>query len=195
MPSALGWWLSWRSPTVTRSSRSTASATSTCAPWRPGATAPSSDALAALADEVEADAVVYGAGFENRPDLVARLAEDRELLGTPAESLAPVRDPWAVAAAASAAGARAPETRSVHELPEAAGARRGGMAAQAAPEWRWARGPRVGRRAPGADGDPPAPDRRTVVLGGGHRRWPPGASCSASPNSFIAGRASGGWAT
>jgi predicted ATP-grasp superfamily ATP-dependent carboligase len=90
----------------------------------PGATAPSSDALAALADEVEAEAVVYGAGFENRPDLVARLAEGRELLGTPAESLAPVRDPWAVAAAARSAGARAPETRSVHELPEAAGARR-----------------------------------------------------------------------
>jgi predicted ATP-grasp superfamily ATP-dependent carboligase len=89
----------------------------------PGATAPSSDALAALADEVETDAVVYGAGFENRPDLVARLAEGRELLGTPAESLAPVRDTWAVAAAATAAGARAPETRSVQELPVAAAAR------------------------------------------------------------------------
>ena len=105
----------------------------------PGATAPSSDALAALADEFEADAVVYGAGFENRPDLVARLAEGRELLGTPAELLAPVRDPWAVAAAASAAGARAPETRSVRRA--AGGGRRAarGMAAEAAPEWGWAR--------------------------------------------------------
>ena len=42
------------------------------------------------------DAVVYGAGFENRPDLVARLADGRELLGTPAERLAPcaTRGPW-----------------------------------------------------------------------------------------------------
>jgi len=77
----------------------------------PGATGPSSDALAALAADVAADAVVYGAGFENRPDLVARLGERRELLGTPPELLLSVRDPWAVGAAARAAGARAPETR------------------------------------------------------------------------------------
>ena len=83
----------------------------------PGATARSNDALAALAEPVEADAVVYGAGFENRPDLVARMSGGRELLGTPAELLASVRDPWAVAAAARAAGARAPETRSVDRLP------------------------------------------------------------------------------
>jgi uncharacterized protein len=88
----------------------------------PGATAASSDALAALAADVEADAVVYGAGFENRPDLVSRLAEGRELLGTPPELLASVRDPWALGVVARAAGARAPETRSVAELP-GAGAR------------------------------------------------------------------------
>ena len=64
---------------------------------------------------------MYGAGFENRPDLVARLADGRELLGTPPELLAPVRDPRAVAAAARAAGARAPETRSAGEPPEAPG--------------------------------------------------------------------------
>jgi predicted ATP-grasp superfamily ATP-dependent carboligase len=61
-----------------------------------GATARGSSALVALADEVEADAVVYGAGLENRPDLVARLAAGRELLGTPAELLPAVRDPWAL---------------------------------------------------------------------------------------------------
>jgi predicted ATP-grasp superfamily ATP-dependent carboligase len=88
------------------------------------ATAKSNDALVELAARVDADAVVYGAGFENRPDLVARMAEGRELLGTPAELLAPVRDPRAVAAATRAAGARAPETRAVHELPQSAGARR-----------------------------------------------------------------------
>ncbi|MGO9819613.1 MAG: ATP-grasp domain-containing protein [Solirubrobacteraceae bacterium] len=89
----------------------------------PGTTAPSSDALASLAGDWEADAVVYGAGFENRPDLVSRLADARELLGTPAELLPAVRDPWAVGAAARAAGACAPETRSIDELPGRAGVR------------------------------------------------------------------------
>jgi len=87
----------------------------------PGATASTSDALAALAADCDADAVVYGAGFENRPDLVAALADGRELLGTPPELLAAVRDPWAVGAAARAAGARAPETRSIDALPRRAG--------------------------------------------------------------------------
>jgi predicted ATP-grasp superfamily ATP-dependent carboligase len=77
----------------------------------PGSTAHSNDALAALAADVEADAVVYGAGFENRPDLVRQLADSRELLGTAPERLADLRDPWAVGAAARAAGARFPETR------------------------------------------------------------------------------------
>ncbi len=92
----------------------------------PGATAPSNDALAAHAAGVDADAFVYGAGLENRPDLVERLGQGRELLGTPAELLAAVRDPWAIAAAARAAGARAPETRSIDDLPQAAGGGKGG---------------------------------------------------------------------
>ncbi len=83
----------------------------------PGATASSNDALAALASGIDADAVVYGGGLENRPDLVAQLSGGRELLGTPAELLDAVRDPWAIAAAARAAGAQAPETRSIDELP------------------------------------------------------------------------------
>jgi uncharacterized protein len=82
-------------------------------------TADSNDALVALAGRVDADAVVYGAGFENRPDLVARLADGRELLGTPPELLRAVRDPWAVGAAARAAGARAPETRLARAAPGA----------------------------------------------------------------------------
>ena len=85
----------------------------------PGATRLENDALAGLAADVEADAVVYGAGFENRPDLVRQLAQGRELLGTPPELLAAVRDPWAVGAAARAAGARAPETPAAGELPVA----------------------------------------------------------------------------
>jgi uncharacterized protein len=87
----------------------------------PVATAPTNDALAALAGSVDAEAVVYGGGLENRPDLVERLGHGRELLGTPAEALAAVRDPWAVGAAARAAGACAPETRSVDDLPRTAG--------------------------------------------------------------------------
>ncbi len=85
----------------------------------PGATATSSDGLVALAGHVAADALVYGAGFENRPDLVARLAHGRELLGTPPELLRAVRDPWAVGAAARAGGARAPETLAADAVPGA----------------------------------------------------------------------------
>lgn len=85
----------------------------------PGSTAPSNDALAELAADVDAYAVVYGSGLENRPDLVRQLGEGRELLGTPPELLAAVRDPWAIGAAASAAGARGPETRSMDDLPHA----------------------------------------------------------------------------
>jgi uncharacterized protein len=96
----------------------------------PGTTAPSSDALAALAPDAEADAVVYGAGFENRPDLVERLADGRELLGTPPRLLPEVRDPWVVGAAARAAGARAPETLTSMREPSGGGA--------------WLRKPRLG---------------------------------------------------
>ena len=92
----------------------------------PGATAPTLDGLTALAADIDADAVVYGGGLENRPDLVEQLGQERELLGTPPERLAAVRDPWAIGAAARAAGARAPETRSIDELPGTAGRGRGG---------------------------------------------------------------------
>jgi predicted ATP-grasp superfamily ATP-dependent carboligase len=37
--------------------------------------------------------LVYGAGFEGRPGLLARLASGRELLGNPADVIASVRDP------------------------------------------------------------------------------------------------------
>jgi hypothetical protein len=134
----------------------------------PGATAPTSDALAALASDIETDAVVYGAGFENRPDLVVQLSRDRELLGTPAELLAYVRDPWAVAAAARAAGARAPESRSADELPDTG---RRGLCCASPCRGHWPA--RVGVRSATADGDPAAPDRRAVcsavAIGDGRR--------------------------
>jgi uncharacterized protein len=74
------------------------------------ATAPDANGLVELAERMRADAVVYGAGLENRPDLVARLSEGRELFGTPSVLLDAVRDPWAVGEVACAAGARAPHT-------------------------------------------------------------------------------------
>jgi uncharacterized protein len=98
----------------------------------PGSTAASNEELTALAGDVEADAVVYGGGLENRPDLVARLGRGREILGVAPELLGAVRDPWEVAAAARAAGARAPQTCSPGEIP---GTRGSGM---------WLRKPRLG---------------------------------------------------
>jgi uncharacterized protein len=76
----------------------------------PCARAANANGLVDRAEELRADAVVYGAGLENRPDLVARLAAGRELLATSAELLDAVRDPWAVGEAARAAGAHAPRT-------------------------------------------------------------------------------------
>ncbi|HYB29112.1 MAG TPA: ATP-grasp domain-containing protein [Solirubrobacteraceae bacterium] len=130
----------------------------------PGATAPTSEGLAALAQGVDADAVVYGAGFENRPDLVAELARRREVLGTPPELLPAVRDPWAVAAAARASGARAPETRTVHELPADGPA--GGA---------WLRKPRLGGGGRGVRRWAGGALRPTEIL----QRRVYGTSCSA----------------
>ena len=129
----------------------------------PGATASTSEALTALAAHIDAEAVVYGAGFENRPDLVSRLAEGRELLGTPPGLLAALRDPWAVGAAARAAGARAPDTRSVEELPSEAG------------DGLWLRKPRQGGGGRGVRRWSGGRLRRSEIV----QRFVAGLSCSA----------------
>ena len=129
----------------------------------PGATAPSNDGLAALAADIDADAVVYGAGLENRPDLVRVLADGRELLGTPAELLEAVRDPWAVGAAARAAGARAPVTRAPGGVPETP------------VRDRWLRKPRRGGGGQGVKGWRGGEMRPTEIL----QRRISGMSCSA----------------
>jgi predicted ATP-grasp superfamily ATP-dependent carboligase len=138
----------------------------------PAATASSNDGLAALAVDVDADAVVYGGGLENRPDLVQRLGQGRELLGTPPALLAAVRDPWAVGAAARAAGARAPETRTIDELPEKAGGRggRGGRDSYA-----WLRKPQRGGGGRGVRRWAGGRLRPTEIL----QRRVRGLSCSA----------------
>ena len=96
-----------------------------------------------------------------------------------------MRDPWAVGAAARAAGARAPETRSVDRRPSADRAA-ADVAAQAAARRRRA------RRAP-VGGRPAARRRRScsaASTGCPARRWRSatagGPSCSASPSSCIA---------
>jgi uncharacterized protein len=58
----------------------------------------------------EAPGVICGAGLENRPDLVERLAEGRELLGCPPSVLARVRDPAVLGASLRAAGLHHPRT-------------------------------------------------------------------------------------
>jgi predicted ATP-grasp superfamily ATP-dependent carboligase len=63
----------------------------------PGRSAGGMAELVDAAASVEAPSVVYGAGLENRPDLVARLADGRELLGCHPATLTRVRDPAALA--------------------------------------------------------------------------------------------------
>jgi predicted ATP-grasp superfamily ATP-dependent carboligase len=98
----------------------------------PGATGSSHEQLVGLAERAAADALVYGAGLENRPDLVRRLAAGRELLGTPPRVLPGVRDPWALADVVVEAGARMPETRRPTDPPRDSGGRT------------WLRKPRAG---------------------------------------------------
>jgi predicted ATP-grasp superfamily ATP-dependent carboligase len=73
--------------------------------------------LADAADGIRAAGVVYGGGLENRPDLVARLAAGRTLLGCGPETLRSVRDPAVLGASLSAAGFAYPRTFSAAEAP------------------------------------------------------------------------------
>ena len=116
---------------------------------------------------------------------MAQLSHGRELLGTPAELLGAVRDPWAVGAAARAAGAQAPETRSVDDLPGPPGASRR-VAAKAAARRRRARRTPVDGRPAAHHRDPSAPRPRAVVLRGGDRRWAARDGARASPSSCVA---------
>src|SRR3954462_2390027 len=69
--------------------------------------------LGALVDAATLEApcgVVYGASFENHPELVARLAERHALLGNSPSTLRAVRDPAQVGAALQDAGLPYPRT-------------------------------------------------------------------------------------
>jgi predicted ATP-grasp superfamily ATP-dependent carboligase len=71
----------------------------------------------------EAPSVICGAGLENRPDLVERLAKGRELLGCPPSVLARVRDPAVLGASLRAAGFHHPRTYTppIHDPGSSAG--------------------------------------------------------------------------
>jgi uncharacterized protein len=68
------------------------------------------EALVDAAEEIHAPSVIYGAGLENKPELVARLASGRTLLGCRPETLERVRDPLALGASLRADGLAFPTT-------------------------------------------------------------------------------------
>jgi predicted ATP-grasp superfamily ATP-dependent carboligase len=71
----------------------------------------SCDRAARASRDIDCDAVVYLAGFENHPDAVATLASGRALWGNPPEILRRVRDPIVVARAFRDDGHSVPEVR------------------------------------------------------------------------------------
>jgi predicted ATP-grasp superfamily ATP-dependent carboligase len=74
-------------------------------------------ALVDAAEEIDAPSVVYGAGLENQPALVARLALGRRLLGSPPETLERVRDPAVLGASLHGAGLAYPTTLAAGDAP------------------------------------------------------------------------------
>ena len=77
-------------------------------------------ALVDAAEKIPAPSVIYGAGLENRPDLVARLASGRTLLGCTPETLERVRDPVVLCASLRAAGLDYPSTFAARDAPRRA---------------------------------------------------------------------------
>src|SRR3954454_14421839 len=73
--------------------------------------------LVAAADAIPAGRVVYGAGLENRPDLVARLAAGRTLLGCEPATRRRGRDPALLGASLCGAGLAYPATFSPATAP------------------------------------------------------------------------------
>jgi uncharacterized protein len=74
-------------------------------------------ALVDAAETIAAPSVIYGAGLENQPRLVARLASGRTLLGCPPETIERVRDPATLGASLRAAGLAYPATFGAADAP------------------------------------------------------------------------------
>ncbi len=77
-------------------------------------------ALVDAAERIAAPSVIYGAGLENQPGLVARLASGRRLLGCTPETLERVRDPATLGASLRAAGLAYPQTFGAADAPRRA---------------------------------------------------------------------------
>jgi uncharacterized protein len=77
-------------------------------------------ALVDAAQEIRAPSVIFGAGLENKPRLVARLATGRRLLGCAPETVERVRDPATLAASLRAAGFAYPSTFPAESAPRPA---------------------------------------------------------------------------
>ena len=77
-------------------------------------------ALVEAAETIRAGSVIYGAGLENQPLLVARLATGRRLLGCPPETLERVRDPATLGASLREAGLAYPATFAASDAPQRA---------------------------------------------------------------------------
>ena len=89
-------------------------------------------ALVDAAEEIAAPSVIYGAGLENQPGLVARLASGRTLLGCTRETLERVRDPATLGASLRAAGPRLPATFGAADAPRRPSAPAAGCASRCA---------------------------------------------------------------
>jgi predicted ATP-grasp superfamily ATP-dependent carboligase len=74
-------------------------------------------ALVDAAEEIAVPSVIYGAGLENQPALVARLASGRRLLGCAPETLERVRDPAKLGGSLQAAGLAYPSTFTAADAP------------------------------------------------------------------------------
>jgi uncharacterized protein len=77
-------------------------------------------ALVEAAEQISAPSAIYGAGLENQPGLVARLAAGRMLLGCPPETLERVRNPAVLGASLRAAGLAFPATFAARDAPRQA---------------------------------------------------------------------------
>jgi predicted ATP-grasp superfamily ATP-dependent carboligase len=77
-------------------------------------------ALVEAAEMIAAPSLIYGAGLENQPILVARLASGRRLLGCTRETLERVRDPATLGASLHAAGLAYPSTFGAADAPRRA---------------------------------------------------------------------------
>ncbi|MDQ2104096.1 ATP-grasp domain-containing protein, partial [Azospirillum isscasi] len=139
--------------------------------------------------------LVYGAGFEDDPALLARIADDRPLLGNRAEVVARVKDPFLFAAALDRLGIPHPPVARVLDAPpgdyllKRTGGSGGGhiapaAAAEAPPGWYLQR--RIAGHAVSvlflADGD------RAVIVGPS-RQW----TAPTPDNPYRYGGAAGPW--